>query len=132
MRTNTWYDIAFVVNDNGTGEDGAALDDTLLVAVCDAEHGIRTQTLNISTNAYSLYAEYGTSVVVGSHSSAVTGMTEYWNATTGKQVGNDARSAKAFNGMIHKLAVWPRALSLDDVWAAKQALGNAALGALFA
>ena len=121
MRTNTWYDIAFVVNDNGTGEDGAALDDTLLVAVCDAEHGIRTQTLNISTNAYSLYAEYGTSVVVGSHSSAVTGMTEYWNATTGKQVGNDARSAKAFNGMIHKLAVWPRALSLDEI---AQAFGN--------
>ena len=121
MQTNTWYDIAFVVKDNGKDESGADLADTLLVAVCDAQHGIRTQTLNISTNAYSLYAEYGTNVLVGSQSSAVTGMTEYWNATTRKQIGNDARSAKAFNGMIHKLAVWPRALSLDEI---AQAFGN--------
>ena len=116
MRTNTWYDIAFSVTDNGYDAQGNALTDTMLVAVQDAEHGFRTQTMSISTNAYTFYASWAGAAQLGSQN-RFTALTDFWNATTKKEIGS-GNSAKSYRGVIHQFAIWDRALTADEITAA--------------
>ena len=126
MRANTWYDIAFSVTDNGFDAQGNALDDSLLVAVMDAEHGFRTHECAISTNAYTTFANWTAKPKLGAET-GYSAPTDFWNATAGSAL-NSGNPAKSFHGMIHQLAIWNRALDADEIAEAFGHPNNTVLG----
>ena len=126
MRTNTWYDIAFSVTDNGYDAEGNALTDSLLIAVCDKEYGLRYETQNIDTNAYTFYGSWAGYSQMGEQEQYKS-LADFWNATTTKGVSS-GNPAKAFRGMIHQLAIWDRALTIDEIASAFSHPNNMVMG----
>lgn len=127
MQTNTWYDIAFSVTDNGYDAEGNALTDSLLIAVCDKAYGLRCETQNIGTNAYTFYGSWTGYSQMGEQNQ-YTSLADFWNATTKKEL-NAGNPAKAFRGMIHQLAIWDRALTIDEIASAFSHPNNKVMGA---
>ena len=125
MVTNEWYDIAFSVTDAGKDAEGNDLTDSVTAVVCDKAHGLRSQTVSISTNAYTTYRVYGQIRFGGEVGYA--GLTDYYNATT-KAAINNGNGTKAFNGQIHQVAVWDRALTVGEIAAAFGYPNNMVMG----
>ena len=125
LVTNEWYDVAFIVNDAGTDAEGNDLTDSVTAVLCSKAHGFKWQTQNISTNAYTTYKTYGAIRIGGE--GGYTALTEYYNATTKEQI-NYGNPTKCFNGQIHQIAVWDRALTVDEVAAAFGHPNNMVMG----
>ena len=125
LVTNEWYDVAFIVNDAGKDAEGHDLTDSVTAVLCSKAHGFKSQTQNISTNAYTTYKTYGQIRIGGEV--AYSAPAEYYNATT-KAVLNSGNGSKCFNGQIHQVAVWDRALTLDEVAAAFGYPNNMVMG----
>ena len=125
MVTNEWYDIAFSVTDAGKDAEGNDLTDSVTAVVCSKAHGLHSQTVNISTNAYTTYKVYGQIRFGGEVGYA--GLTDYYNATT-KTAINNANATKCFSGQIHQVAVWDRALTVGEIAAAFGYPNNMVMG----
>jgi hypothetical protein len=125
MVTNEWYDIAFSITDAGTDAEGNDLTDSVTAVVCSKAHGLHSQTVSISTNAYTTYRVYGQIRLGGEVGYA--GLTDYYNATT-KAAINNANATKCYNGQIHQVAVWDRALTVDEIAAAFGHPNNMVMG----
>ena len=125
MVTNEWYDIAFSITDAGTDAEGNDLTDSVTAVVCSKAHGLHSQTVSISTNAYTTYRVYGQIRLGGEVGYA--GLTDYYNATT-KATINNANATKCYNGQIHQVAVWDRALTVDEIAAAFGHPNNMVMG----
>ena len=125
LVTNEWYDVAFIVNDAGKDAEGHDLTDSVTAVLCSKAHGFKSQTQNISTNAYTTYKTYGQIRIGGE--GGYSAPVDYYNATT-KAAINNANGTKSFNGQIHQVAVWDRALTLDEVAAAFGHPNNMVMG----
>ena len=125
LVTNEWYDVAFIVNDAGKDVEGHDLTDSVTAVLCSKAHGFKSQTQNISTNAYTTYKTYGQIRIGGE--GGYSAPVDYYNATTKAAITN-ANGTKSFNGQIHQVAVWDRALTLDEVAAAFGHPNNMVMG----
>ena len=125
LTTNEWYDVAFVVNDAGKDAEGHDLTDSVTAVLCSKAHGFKYQTQNISTNAYTTYNIFS-QIRFGSEG-AYSALTDYYNAKKGAMI-NSGNATKSFNGQIHQVAVWDRALSVDEVAAAFGHPNNTVMG----
>lgn len=105
METNRWYDVAMSVNALGDGRC------QVIFGVADALDGNMTGTVfqtvtkntGFFTNAPSASAS-SRPIVIGGE--ALGG----WTA-----IGNKSSAAHAFNGSIQRIALWPRALSKEEI-----------------
>ena len=125
LTTNEWYDVAFVVNDAGKDAEGHDLTDSVTAVLCSKAHGFKFETKNIATNAYSSYKVFG-QIRFGSEG-GYAALSDYYNATTASNI-NNGNATKSFNGQIHQVAVWDRALTVDEVAAAFGHPNNTVMG----
>ena len=125
LTTNEWYDVAFIVNDAGKDAEGQDLTDSVTAVLCSKAHGFKYQAQNISTNAYTTYKVFG-QIRFGSEG-GYTAMSDYYNATKASNI-NNGNATKSFNGQIHQVAVWDRALTVDEVAAAFGHPNNTVMG----
>lgn len=119
MCTNNWYDIAISVTDNGEN-------DSAIVAVQDVQHGLRYQTFNVGTNAYTTFVTWWKEDVLGGENT-YDKLSDFYNQTANKQISN-ANPSKAFHGFIHELAVWNRALTKEEIASAFSHPNNMVMG----
>ncbi|MBR1587893.1 MAG: hypothetical protein IJ658_06170 [Kiritimatiellae bacterium] len=123
--SDEWCDIAFSITDAGTDAEGNDLPDSVTAVVCDRGRGFRSQTISIASNAYTSYGTF-TQIRFG----AETGQdvfNDFWNATTQTRI-NNGNYAKCFNGLIHQVATWDRALTVDEIAAAFGHPNNMVMG----
>ena len=119
MSTNTWYDIAVSVTDNGAN-------DSAVVAVQDVQHGFRYQTFDVGANASTTFVSWWLKDVLGSETT-YDKMTDFYNKTTDTLISS-GNASKAFHGFIHELAVWNRALTKEEIASAFSHPNNMVMG----
>lgn len=102
METNRWYDVAMSVNALGGGRC------QVIFGVADALDGNMTgtvfQTQTKDTGFFTSAPSASRPIVIGGE--ALGGWTP---------IGPQFASAHAFNGSIQRIALWPRALSKDEI-----------------
>ena len=102
LTTNVWYDIAYTISVQTNGLD------RLTVTLADAAHGIRQWT---GTMATSQALKTGTTLMVNGEND-FRGWTVYRNAAGGIP---NVNALKIFTGAINQIAIWKRALSLNEI-----------------
>ena len=105
ITTNTWYDIAYTISTQTNGLD------RLTVTVADATHGIRQWTGTMPT---SQAQKTGTVL-------ALNGENDFRDWTVYRKADGtipNVNALKIFTGAINQIAIWKRALSLDEIAAA--------------
>lgn len=102
LQTNTWYDVAYSLHDNGdqTG--------TWMMAVSETHSGEKGVWVDAGTFSHVFTNELarGASRITIGGEEAGNG----WLAVRGGSNGG-----KGFNGCIQRIAMWPRALSRDEI-----------------
>lgn len=114
LKSYDWYDIAFIINDAGLDADGNELTDSITAVLCSKEHGFNYQTISAGTTVYSSYGTYGVGRFGGEV--AYGKYADYYNASNRVMI-NNGNATKCFHGLIHQIALWDRALTVDEVGA---------------
>ena len=108
MSVGQWYDVAYSLR---LGEDGT----NYITFVVSSDTGLNQQTVALASNYASGPAKTTT---------RLPGMTRHtgWTNYSPSLSQNTGDAYKHFSGWVHQLAVWDRALTVDEI---KEAFGTA-------